>query len=147
MASHSRTVHRATFSVDRLVFPEPCLECDGTCSREGTLSRETGGVRLDLPAPLCDSCMTKRRVRRTIWHLAWVGAMVAFVVLVTALQTHGFADQHGWIMLILVASFAGTALWWSQFKEYDAYHRRFSRIWIDSFGNPAGTVTLATSDV
>jgi hypothetical protein len=72
--------------------------------------------------------------------------MGVFVVFVCVLQSMGFADQHGGIMLLLIAGFAGVALWWSSFKEYYAYHRRFSRLWIESFGKPPRTVTLASRD-
>jgi len=138
-----------TFPLDELQFPRRCLECDGQPEGAHEMTLKVGSLRLRVPAPYCDRCAKRLSGLRLRWHLSWIGATVAFVGLIAFLQRTAYFDEHnGQLGLIAVPGLV-VLFWWSMLRETQAFHERYSRIWIKRFvtaPRDARTITLASKE-
>jgi hypothetical protein len=140
-----KKIHELVVRWDAARFPEACLQCGGVAMAGYELEDKQGRIRLTLPAPFCRTCGERAKRLRILWHVVGLVAIGGFVVLVGVLQdTAYFVAHNGQLGLIALPGIAVIG-WWLMLRERQAFHERYSRVWIRRFV-PRSTVTLASFD-
>ncbi len=121
--------------VDKLRFPDLCVECEKPSAR--TFRLHAGAARVE--APVCVACSERKSLGQFLWVLAGVGGGVVVATVVSfALDAFVPSDiQRKTVVpfMIAILAMAVAPIWLVLRGGRRGYHRRYSAVWLEPSGS------------